>query len=492
MSVCNQHYRLGLKPRRRVCAFGIAATLFALSYCVAIPSARAEAANPSGPNAGTTLTPVEAQHALEVLQDAGKRDALIETLRTIAKAAPAAPPPTAAAAPSPVGMDGFGSEALQQLSAEMGDLSAQFEHSVRAVTKFPAMWRWLTSTATDPEAQGETFGFLWRGLAVAVLGLLAERLVRLALRRPFTALEGRAAHDHRGEAVATPDADQVDASSARRVWRLRMALGRAPYAVAHLILELAPIAAFAAAGNLLLTTSIGAEPVARVMILALVNAYVLLPDCDERAANGPLQFGARSEPFRLPAKTAAAIEAWLRRLIGVTVFGLAFANVARALGLQRSAYFAMVKLIVLVPHLLLVIVTLRYRRVVASFIRAPAGRAGLMALLRNRFAEVWAYAAIFANLALWAIWAFRIPNGYSLLAYYASEAIVIAVIARAIWAVAMGGLDRAFHPRSGFLACARFSICSPPATVPFCASRSRRSSRRSQWAPCWRHGASTP
>ncbi len=156
----------------------------------------------------------------------------------------------------------------------MGDLSAQFEHSVRAVTKFPAMWRWLTSTATDPEAQGEIFGFLWRGLAVAVLGLLAERLVRLALRRPFTALEGRAVHDHRGEAVATPDADQVDASSARRVWRLRMALGRAPYAVAHLILELAPIAAFAAAGNLLLTTSIGAEPVARVMILALVNAYV--------------------------------------------------------------------------------------------------------------------------------------------------------------------------------------------------------------------------
>ena len=48
--------------------------------------------------------------------------------------------------------------------------------------------------------------------------------------------------------------------------------------------------------------------------------------------------------------------------------------------------------------------------------------------------------------------AFRIPNGYSLLAYYASEAIVIAVIARAMRAVAMGGLDRAFHPRSGFLA----------------------------------------
>jgi small-conductance mechanosensitive channel len=387
------------------------------------------------------------------LQDAGKRDALIETLRTIAKvASPVATLPMGAAAPSPVAADGFGAEALQQLSAELGDLSAQFEQSVSAVTKFPALWRWLTDTATDPEAQGEIFAFLWRGLAVAVLGLLAERLARFAVRRPLAALEARAAQGQRGETAATLGADPADVASARRVWRLRMALGRAPYAAAHLVLELAPIAAFAAAGNLLLTTSIGAEPVARVMILALVNAYVFC-----RTAMSVLRMVLCSSApgmslFPLPADAAATTESWLRGLIGVTVFGLAFANVARALGLQRPAYFAMVKLVVLVPHLLLVVATFRYRRVVASFIRAPAGRAGLMSILRNRFSEVWAYAAIFANLALWAIWAFRIPNGYSLLAYYASEAIAIIVIARAVWAVAMGGLDRALHPRSGFLA----------------------------------------
>ena len=60
--------------------------------------------------------------------------------------------------------------------------------------------------------------------------------------------------------------------------------------------------------------------------------------------------------------------------------------------------------------------------------------------------------AIVANLALWAIWAFRIPNGYGLLAYYASVAILIFALARVAWALALGGIDRAFHPGSGYLA----------------------------------------
>jgi small-conductance mechanosensitive channel len=112
----------------------------------------------------------------------------------------------------------------------------------------------------------------------------------------------------------------------------------------------------------------------------------------------------------------------------------------------------MVKLVILIPHLLLVVVTLRCRHIVASFIRAPAGHSGFLSILRNRFADVWQYVAIFANLALWAIWAFSIPNGYSAVAYYASAAIVILVLTRAAWAIGLGGLDRAFHPGSGFLA----------------------------------------
>ena len=434
--------RFWIRSRDRAIAI---AALLIVACPAAGPLAVAETAGP--PQA--TLTPAEAQHALEVMQDPAKRDALIETLRTIAKASPPNVQAAAPGAPSVLAADGFGAEALQQLSAQMGDLSTQFGEGVRAVTKAPLLWRWLTETATDREAQDRALSILWRGLAVAALAILAELVVRFALRRPMAALDGRAAGDRRREGV-----ERAETLHARQARGWRMMLGRIPYAAVRLIFELAPVVAFAAAGNFLLTTSVGADPVARVAVLALVNAYVFW-----RAAMCLLRMVVCSPApgtslVAVSPSTAAAVELWSRWIVGVAVFGLALADVARALGLDRPAYFALVKLVVLIPHLLLVVVTLRCRRVVASFLRAPAGRTGFVAILRNRFAAVWHDVAIFANLALWAIWAFRIPNGYSLVAWYASEAIVIFAIARGLYAVAVGALERTLSSRSGFLASA--------------------------------------
>jgi len=184
MTPCDRPHRSDSTGRALV--LGITALLIALSVLAAVPSASAQEVKPAAQDAASTLTPVEAQHALEVLQDPAKRDAAIETLRTIAKvSAPAAAEstapaaqPAAPAAPLVIA-DGFGAELLLEVSTEMGDLSAQFEHSVRAVTKFPVFWRWLTETATDPDAQALLLGFLWRGLTVAVLALLAERPCRV-------------------------------------------------------------------------------------------------------------------------------------------------------------------------------------------------------------------------------------------------------------------------------------------------------------------------
>ena len=332
-------------------------------------------------------------------------------------------------------------------------MSAEFAHGVRAVTKFPLLWRWLTKTASDPVAQQLLLGLLWRAAAVAALALLAERLAQLALRRPLAALDARATHEAVPAGPVEPaGADMAAALHVRRLTWLRRAVGRAPLVVARLILELAPVAAFALVGNSLLATGLGEDPVARLAVLALVNAYVVCRAVMSvlRAFIGGSTRGASL--FAPPAETAIAIETWVRRIVGVAVFGLALANIARALGLYRSAYWALVKLVVLIPHLMLVVVTLRCRRVVAAFIRAPAGRSGILAILRNRLADVWHYLAIVANLALWAIWAFRIPNGYGLLAYYASVAILIFAVARVAWTLALGGLDRALHPGSGYLA----------------------------------------
>jgi small-conductance mechanosensitive channel len=427
---------------------GVAALLSA--SILATDPAHAQASTPPA-DARSTPSPAEAQRALDVLQDVAKRDELIENLQAIVKVS--SRPVAALTAPGAVAADGFGADSLLQVSTTIGELSAQIKTSVRRATKFPQLWRWLTNTATDPQAQELLLSLLWRAVAVALVAFSAERLVRFVFRRPLAALEALATDvPIQAGRISQLDAEKAAAVPFGRVNWLRKALARAPQAAARLALELAPIVAFAAAGYSLLTTNIGADPIARIAILALVNAYVIC-----RFIMSTLRALICSSPpgmslLAVPANTAIAAETWMRRMVGATVFGLALANVARALGLERPAYLAIVKLVVLIPHILLVIVTLRCRGAVASFIRAPAGRNDFLAILRNRLAEVWHYVAIFANLVLWAIWAFRIPNGYSLVAYYALVAILIIVIARVAWSVALGGLDRAFHPSSGFRA----------------------------------------
>jgi moderate conductance mechanosensitive channel len=438
--------------RRRLHLGAVGALLFAVLSLAALDPGRAQAVTPAPADRHAALTPAEAQHALDLLQDAGKRDELIETLRSIVKVSPPSPIQAAPGADSAAAADGFGADVLSEASSKIGELSAEFEQSVRATMKFPLLWRWLTDTASDPQAQQLLLSILWRAAAIALLALLAERIVQFALRRPLAALDAHAARDAIQIGPAEPLGDGAAARDARSVRWLRRTVARLPLVVARLVLELAPIATFAAVGNSLLATSVGADPVARIAILALVNAYVVC-----RTAMSVLRalIGGstqRMSLFTLRADSAAAIETWTRRIVGVAVFGLALANVARALGLYRPAYWAVVKLVILIPHLMLAIVILRCRRVVASFIRAPAGRTGLLTVLRNRLADVWHYLAIFADLALWAIWAFRIPNGYSLLAYYASAAILVLVAARVAWTVALGGIERAIHPGSGLLA----------------------------------------
>jgi small-conductance mechanosensitive channel len=455
MALPNQRQKNDVARRARLP--GLIALLAVILCATAISPALAQAptAAPSvaGANAQPTVTPAEAGQALDVLQDASRRDALIQTLQTIARTS--TPQPSPSVTPSvtpPLVSDGSTAETLLLASTEIEELSGQIAESVRATTKFPIFWRWLVNTATDPHAQDLLFGFLWRLATVAGLALLTEYLVRLALRGPFAALEARAtrASVQIGAVESRGDDGGVARSPGRRLTSLWKLFARLPFAATRLILEIAPIVAFAAAGNSLLAT-IGAEPVARIAILALVNAYVLCRTVMSVVRALASSRAPETSLFMLPGETATAVETWTRSIVGVTVFGLALANVALALGLYRPAYSALVKLVVLIAHLLVIVVILRCRREVASFIRGPEGRHGLVSLLRSRFADVWQYVAIFLNLALWAVWALRIQNGYSLIAYYALATIAVLAIARGVSAAALGGLDRALRVSSGFV-----------------------------------------
>src|SRR5258708_30166952 len=130
------------------------------------------------------VTQAQAQQALEVLQDEKKRAALIETLQTIAKAAPSAPA-SASPAPRPLEPTGLGAQILVQLSDGITRLANEFAATARAVTEFPIPWRWLVHQLTSPAARAQLLDASWTHALVVGWAPGALSLTLPATRRPF-------------------------------------------------------------------------------------------------------------------------------------------------------------------------------------------------------------------------------------------------------------------------------------------------------------------
>ena len=401
------------------------------------------------------LTPDQAKRALETLQDDNKRTQMIDTLRAIANATPQGQgaPPAAESKPSiPLTADSLGAQLLLTVSEQVSAISREIADIARTVTRFPAFYYWIVRTANDPSAYQQLLDIAWKLLLVFGCAFAAEWLVFRIVKRPISLLESRVPQAARAPAqtlaIADPPSSAADVTAEPARQRRRLSLARAwqvlvrlPFVLGHLALELLPVFAFVGVATLLLGTQIGDRPIVKLVILAVVNAYALLRGliCAVRALAGP--YGL----FQVRAETAAYIEIWARRIVTVGVAGIALANVALLLGLHRSGYAALLRLVMLVVHLFIVVIILQCRGQVAQAIRAPAGRNGAAARLRNHLAGLWHYLAIALDLALWAVWALNIRNGYALLLQYFVGTLVVVLIARLATIVVLSLIDRGFR-----------------------------------------------
>jgi moderate conductance mechanosensitive channel len=441
--------------------------LFAL---VMAPPAWSQAQQNAPARPAPSVTASEAQQALEVLQDDAKRGQLIQTLRTIAKTPSSGAAPAASSHALPA--DNLGVQVMMQVSNWFGDVSNQLATAARTVTDFPMILQWAVYVAKDPFTRHILLDTAWKLALVLACALAIEWIVWRALRRPLGAIERYVPVRHRtprpeterGE-VAPHDSPPRDASpydpapqdlgqELKRHRSLAYAyhlMVRLPFVLARLAVEIAPVAAFAAVGNLLLASEIGTSTTPRVIILAVVNAYVLCRWvlCVTRALISP----TTSQPslFVVGDETAAYIDVWVRRIVIFAVFGVALANVALLLGLYHPAYVAALRIVVLVVHLFVVIVTLQCRTIVADLIRARDTDRGWIAIARNRLADTWHILAIVLNLALWAVWALRVQNGYALLLQYFVSTVAVLVIARLVLVALTAILDRVFRISPDFV-----------------------------------------
>lgn len=427
----------------------LAALFLAIS---SLSSVRAEA--PAANNAAV-LSPEEAKRALETLQDDKKRAQMIDTLRTIANASgqqQPTPPAPEQKSPIPLAADGLGAQLLLTVSEEIGAISSEIAGVARTLTHFPTFYYWIVRTANDPAAYNLLIEIGWKLALVLGCALSAEWVIFRLIRRPVAFLEERVPQTARLPAQALPIVDPPSSvadvtpepelhkrrHNLARIWQVML---RLPLVFGRLVLELLPVFVFMGVATALLGTEIGEPTTVRLVILAVANAYAFSRGliCVVRALAGP--FGL----FPVRAETAAYIEIWARRIVGVGVSGIAFANVALLLGLHRAGYAALLRMVMLVVHLFVVVIILQCRRQVAEAIRAPAERQGLAARLRNRIAGGWHYLAIALDLALWAVWALNIRNGYSLLLQYFVGTIVVAVITRVAVMLTLSLIDRGFR-----------------------------------------------
>jgi small-conductance mechanosensitive channel len=424
---------------------------------VTVPS-HAQTAAPAAATAAPAtaqLTPEQARQAIDTLQNDAKRTEIINALRAIASTSSASgtqqttPPQNDPPAALPA--DSLGAQLLLRLSEQVDETSRQIADAARAVTHFPALWRWAVRTANDPWTFNLLINIAWKLAVVLICAFAVEWLVRAAMKKPLAALERNApapanAPSQMPPPDRAPSDDAVSAAEAetsrRKLTRLWQSLKRLPFVLARLVIDLLPVAAFLVTATVLIGTNLVDPGTTQLVILAIVNAYALnrvLVSVVRTVASS-----SRLSLFPVREQTGAYIEIWARRIATIGVFGIALANVALLLGLYRGAYHALIRLVMLAVHLLVVVVILQCRRPVARAIRAANDNNNAFAAIRNRTANWWHYLAVAVVMALWVVWAMNVRNGYALLLQYLLGTIAVIAITRLVSIVALGAMDKVF------------------------------------------------
>ena len=215
-----------------------------------------------------------------------------------------------------------------------------------------------------------------------------------------------------------------------------------PYLLGRFVLDVVPLGLFALVGHALLGTELGAPPVTRLVIVAVVEAYVLARLILLLTALLVSPASPRLRLLRVSDWAAAFLTRWVRRVAIVAIVGYGLAQVGLLFGMYRTAYEALLKLFALVVHLCLVVAVLQARVPVARRMHARHGARGAGAMLLNRWSEIWHLVAIFYIMALWLVWAVELQNGYVRLVRFFLVTGAVFVGSRLLAIVVLGGFDR--------------------------------------------------
>jgi small conductance mechanosensitive channel len=314
----------------------------------------------------------------------------------------------------------LGGQIVEMLSSKIDGVSQQLVSAVEFLLDAPRVVYWFERQATDSENRNLWLQALWKVLAVLIVGFGAEWLTRRLLSRTREAIEGR-------------EQDSL--------------LVRLPFLIARTIVDVLPIAAFAAIAYVMMPLLEMSE-VTRLVTISIVNAKVIARVV---MAIARMFFVPRATNLRIVKigdETANYIVLWIRRITNISVYGYFFAEAALLLGLPQGGYVTLMKVIGLLVALLLVILVLQNRSGVAIIIRGPedGGLTG-MRVLRRRVGDIWHVLAIIYIGAVLIVWALDVQGGFEFVFRATVLSIVIIFVAKLLIIGSRSAVDKGFGVR---------------------------------------------
>ena len=495
--------RFSLLPFLVVFALLAGATTPGLAATAPAATTTTEAAPPAG------LTSAEAQQLLSVLQNPQKRQQLITTLESLQKVMPV----LATAAPTPAKAPAAAKPAValkpNSLGADIltgaGTLATQVDDSLAAtvtsITDYREFGAWAQGLSQNPATLTTVLDAIWRLIAVLAVAFVFEFIAWRATRRFYDRLgigshraEAEAAADESNRLPAVADASQDEiaattsgASTARpaaeaaspsargastipgraALQRLKplqsgwLLVKRLPFILLAMALDAVPPVIFLGLGTLLLATPIAHDPPTRLMIAAVVNAYVVVRLLLVVARGA---FCAPSPKLRLlhvSNAAAAFLTIWCRRIALVIVLGFAVVQIGALLGMSYDMQHGVGRIFGLIIHIMLVIMVLRRRREVEDWLRGQPGEGhSFWRDLKARLAGVWHIQAIVLIVMVWIVYATEIANGIGHPLHLILETMGLLILFRIIAVLILGGLDKLFALGTNTQSGTRYALIS--------------------------------
>lgn len=362
------------------------AGLAALLACLLLAPAAALAAA-SAPAAAPAATPVSAdelQRLVDTLQDQTQRAKLVAELQALIAAQRGVEQQQAAA--SPVGW-------LAGISAGIDAISAEILAAAGVVLDAPLLLDWIRGQMADEHERARWLAIAIKLAIVFGAALVAEWLVRLALRRPRKQVAARS-----GDGLAA----QVALSA------LLFVLDALP------VLTFAGTAAFVLP---LVRARFTSTHLAEIVIQASLTARLILAAADVALLSSPA-----TSLYRLGEETRNYLYIWVRRFTSWSVYGFAVATASWWLGVPGAIFVLLLRGTMLVLGILATVFVLQNRAAVAALLRgepdggdagaAGPSKGGGWRLLRQRLADTWHVLAILYIVGTFGTYVLHIEGGF--------------------------------------------------------------------------------